>query len=404
MNILHVINSVAVGGAETFLLRLIQNQESKGNTCFVLISYPNGNEIDYFDYWKNNSNVTFIYPYKESINLKMRILYKFNTLVKIFKKKGFLKGFLEKEKIAYYKRIIDKNKIDIVNSHLLGADFFTYENIVTTIPIPWILTSQGCYNDYDKVDLVEKVIPYINGMTYVADKNLTIFDRTNLKLTDNKKLIYNALPKSNGLNKELRINHGIDDTDFVIGQISRSIPEKGMEVAINAVNKLNNEGYSDIKLILCGPENDYYNELKNKYQSKTILFLGVVRDPLTYIPLFDVGILPSYFPSESCPSTIAEYLACSKPVISTNAGEIPKMIRDEQEQSAGIIIENKSKEDIPDYNLFAEAILEYYSDRQKLQNDSKIADLAAAKFDIEIAAREYDLIYKEAQKRILKIS
>lgn len=400
MNILHVINSIAVGGAETFLLRLIQNQESKGNTCFVLIVFPNGNEIDYFDYWKKTSNVTFFYPYKEPVNLKMRALYQLNKLMKMLTRKEFLPQFLKKSKAAYYKRIITKNKIDIINSHLLSADFFTYANFVPHVKTPWVLTSQGCYNDYDQVDLVREIIPHIKGMTYVADKNLKIFNQAGLPLTENKRLIYNALPKYNSSNGGIdKSTYGLTDNDFVVGLISRSIPEKGMEIAIKAVRKLNDEGYTTIKLILCGPENAYYNTLKNNFQSENILFLGVVRDPLPYIQLFDVGILPSYFPSESCPSTIAEYLTCSKPVISTNAGEIPNMIS-VGSAKAGIIIEKNDRDGLPDYRAFADAILLYLSDNERLEYDSKKAAIAAEKFDIEIAANEYDLIYKEAKNNV----
>jgi glycosyltransferase involved in cell wall biosynthesis len=394
LRILHVINSIDVGGAETFLLRLIQSQESNGDTIFVLIVFPEKNNIDYFNHWTKSSNVKYIYPYKEPIDLKMRFLYKLNFVYKKITGRQFIKRYVEAKKTDYYKGIIQKNKIDIVNSHLLSADFFVYENFATKFETSWVLTSQGCYNDYDNIQKVSQLIPYIKGMTYVAEKNLKIFNETKLALTENRSLVYNSLPKFSGEIKIKRADVNLSENDFVIGQISRSIPEKGLEIAIKAVKKLNDIGYIDIKLILCGPENDYYNNLKNTYSSKNILFFGVVLDPLDYIPLFDVGILPSYFPSESCPSTIAEYLACNKPVISTDAGEIPNMIC-VGEAMAGLIINGRNPDGLPDYNLFAIAILEYYQDRQKVENDAKIAKMAFAKFDILNAAEKYYSVYEE---------
>ena len=37
MRVLHIINSIELGGAESFLLRLIQAQEKLGYTCFLLL-------------------------------------------------------------------------------------------------------------------------------------------------------------------------------------------------------------------------------------------------------------------------------------------------------------------------------------------------------------------------------
>jgi glycosyltransferase involved in cell wall biosynthesis len=258
-----------------------------------------------------------------------------------------------------------------------------------------VLTSQGCYNDFTEVNKITQMIPFINGMTYVAEKNLRIFNETGVSLTQNKKLIFNGLSKDISVVYKNRKDFGLSHEDFVIGQITRSIPEKGMEISILAALALIEKGYHHVKLIVMGPENEYYLSLKNKYTSPNILFLGSTQEPLAYVNLFDVGILPSYFPSESCPSTIVEYLAGNKPVIATNIGEIPNMIKT-NDDLAGILVEEKDALGLPSVEHFSLAIEQYLLNNNLYTKHKSLCALAFEKFELEKIVEEYELIYKIA--------
>ncbi|MCK4662402.1 MAG: glycosyltransferase family 4 protein [Bacteroidales bacterium] len=67
----------------------------------------------------------------------------------------------------------------------------------------------------------------------------------------------------NGTNKSLKIDLGLSDNDILLFQITRIVRRKGIEVAINLIDKLNDK---NIKLIITGNWADdegsiYYNEL-----------------------------------------------------------------------------------------------------------------------------------------------
>ena len=391
MRVLHIINSIELGGAESFLLRLIQAQEKLGYTCFLLLLNPQKNDLFYYKYWKENSSFTELNLFKDETSFFSKNLYKIDSIIK--SSLGLL--FKEYRKKKYYQRLFQLHQFDIVNTHGLSADFFTFFYLRKFINFRWVLTSQGCYNDFTEVNKITQMIPFINGMTYVAEKNLRIFHQTGLSLTQNKKLIFNGLSKDLRVVYKNRKDFGLSHEDFVIGQITRSIPEKGMEISILAALALIEKGYHHVKLIVMGPENEYYLSLKNKYTSPNILFLGSTQEPLAYVNLFDVGILPSYFPSESCPSTIVEYLAGNKPVIATNIGEIPNMIKTNNDL-AGILVEEKDAFGLPSVEHFSLAIEQYLLNNNLYTKHKSLCALAFEKFEMEKIVEEYELIYKNS--------
>lgn len=391
MRVLHIINSVELGGAESFLLRLIQAQEKLGYTCFLLLLNPQKNDLSYYKYWKENSSFTELNLFKDETSFFSKNLYKIDSIIK----SSLGLHFKEYRKKKYYQRLFQLHQFDIVNTHGLSADFFTFFYLRKFINFRWVLTSQGCYNDFGEVNKITQMIPFINGMTYVAEKNLRIFHQTGLSLTQNKKLIFNGLSKDLRVVYKNRKDFGLSHEDFVIGQITRSIPEKGMEISILATLALIEKGYHHVKLIVMGPENEYYLSLKNKYTSPNILFLGSTREPLAYVNLFDVGILPSYFPSESCPSTIVEYLAGNKPVIATNIGEIPNMIKTNNDL-AGILVEEKDALGLPSIEHFSLAIEQYLLNNNLYTKHKSLCALAFEKFELEKIVEEYELIYKNS--------
>ena len=83
--------------------------------------------------------------------------------------------------------------------------------------------------------------------------------------------------------------------------------------------------------------------LKQRYGNyEYIHFVEEFSQPfewLSWVQAFDVGILPTYFVSESMPIAVMEYLTYEKPVISTNIGEITNMLNDASGKAAGILLE-----------------------------------------------------------------
>ena len=397
MRILHVINCIEIGGAETFLLRLIKELENQGHINFLMtLSHEQNNQTLLAQFLKNSNTKILLKKQPES-KIKSFLMYKLNGLYKRLTGNEFYDNLLEKQAVDYYQKLKRNNSIELINSHLLSSDFFAAETLKPAMKVPLVITSQGCYNDFENAEAVSRLIDQINGMTFVAEKNLKIFHATGKPLPPNRKLIYNGLERPSSSGGIKRSEVGLLKGDFVVGQISRSIETKGMEVAINAVIHLQEEHeLNKIKLVLIGPENDYYKSLQERYKTYSyILFPGVALNPTDWVGLFDIGILPSFFPSESCPSSIVEYLSLGKPALATPIGEIPTMLSCDG-GIGGKIIPQVDDKGIPDSLAFSEQIKWYYEHPENLKIDSEFALDAFTKFEISKTAEEYLDIYKKA--------
>ncbi|MFP4466118.1 MAG: glycosyltransferase family 4 protein [Candidatus Goldiibacteriota bacterium] len=140
------------------------------------------------------------------------------------------------------------------------------------------------------------------------------------------------------------IAHGINPEEFsfapgisgkknyTLGYTGRIAPEKGLETVIDAVSGINN-----VKFIMAGAgEKDYENSLKKRAEEKGVLqrieFRGHINR--SSIPAFmtelDVFVLPSLttkYWREKFGRVIIESFASKVPVIGSDSGEIPNLLK-----------------------------------------------------------------------------
>jgi len=117
---------------------------------------------------------------------------------------------------------------------------------------------------------------------------------------------------------------------------------KGIVELLNAIKKLKDE---KIELILIGdnPELEIHKNYAHKNKIKNVRFLGAIYDErkLFYLSASDCFVLPSY--NEGAPVVIMEAIAKNLPVVVTDVGGIPLMVKNGKE---GRLIKPKSSEEI----------------------------------------------------------
>jgi len=403
MNVLFVINSLEIGGAETFLMRLMGKLNSQNHRCFLYVLEPKKKNASFERAFFEETKATLIKDPTAHNSFQAFIFNKLNAVLQRLGYKDFYKNYLQKRSEKYFKRLlIKKYHIDIINSHLLSSDIFASTYYKPLLKIPHVITMQGCYDSLlnagnaAMVGDAASAIKNCNGMTYVADKNLSFLQQQNIHTPAIIKRIYNGISGADKSKFKQRSELGLSADDFIVGQVSRSIESKGMEVAIMAVeNLVEKRGLDKIKLILLGPENNYYAHLKDKYaEKKYILFPGETNNPVEWCGMFDIGILPTWFPSESCPSSIIEYLSCGRPVVSTTIGEIPGMI-DAAGEKAGILVPYDKDIGKPSVDEIADSIAAYYNDKELYNKHSNLAKEAFSKFEITKIEESYLEVYKK---------
>ena len=396
MTILHVINAIRIGGAETFLLRLVKELEKQGHKSLILTFRPHKNEADFYEYFISQTNAVMVEHYSMP-KVKNWFLQNLNGLIKRTMGMDFYPTYLGERKDEYYKKLFNIDySIDVINSQIFDSDFYSARYLKPLLNKPLVVSSHGCYNDYERFDKINQILEVADGFTYVAEKNLKNVLKSEIGLPKNSRLIYNGYEVSTDVKFKVRKEVGLASDDFVLGQISRSMPSKGMQIAIEAVKILQEKGKTNIKLILIGPENEYYNFIREKYKSLDyVIFGGQSMDPIEWVEMFDVGVLPSYFHGESCPNSVVEYLSIGKPVLATDIGEVKNMIS-YNGSYAGKLIKKDAIEGQPDPTEMAVAIESLLLSPELIEKYSQVAPNAFEKFNISKSAGEYLEVYKGA--------
>lgn len=397
MKILIATEVIHPGGAETFLLRLSQALHQKKHEVTVYNFYPDiYNKELHLKIAPDIKIVSPRLPFRKLVRLADRILGKLGT------DRSIRNYFIKKD----LKRLIEHKNPEIIHSHLFKTDLICCE-AARQKNIPVISTMHGDYamfyhlweqNNKLPFPGFEKKLKYLLShltcFVCISGEQIDFFSGKMQSLVSRRLefvKIYNGY-NAPVTKDPLEINREtlkIPEDAFVFGMVARGIPSKGWEELIEAFLKLEKE---NAYLLLVGGS-EYMDALKQKNRdNKQIIFAGTVTNPLEWIKVFDAGLLPSYFGSESLPTVVMEYLLCQKPVIATRIGEIPAMVEEEGNR-AGILVDivnNKT-----DVNQLEAAMHCLYSEKQIYRQLKENASVCFQKFDMRRCAETYEQTYRK---------
>jgi glycosyltransferase involved in cell wall biosynthesis len=124
----------------------------------------------------------------------------------------------------------------------------------------------------------------------------------------------------------------LDRSTWRLGLIALMRPRKGVEVALEAMQQLNNRGTQIHLELIGGFESESYQqqtiELMHKLQVEDVVsWTGFTKDIPGAIRRLDALVLPSLF-GEGMPMVVLEALAAAVPVVATRVEGTPEVIRD----------------------------------------------------------------------------
>lgn len=132
----------------------------------------------------------------------------------------------------------------------------------------------------------------------------------------------------NGSRERLRRSFGISNETLLIGTVSRAEPVKGLKYLVEAMPYVLKR-VPNAKALLVGG-GSLMQELKsiasNLNITDNIIVEGVRNDIPEILSVMDIFVLPSL--SEGMPLALLEAMASGKPVIGSNVGGIPEVIKD----------------------------------------------------------------------------
>lgn len=297
LNLLHVISGLGVGGAEKLLIDLVKFAD------------------------KNVFNVFVCYVTRGQDRLEDEIR---KQAVQVFclgrrrKTPGFFALF------GLIKIIIDK-KIDIVHTHLKGADICgRIAGFLTKRPVI-ISTKHNTFNEKYYYTVLNRILA-----TATTDKVVVVSKKVrefclNVDRVPSKKLllIYNGVNCA-----DFEANDDSRDSYPTFGTVASFIEQKGHGFLLEAVAMVKRK-HPDIKLLLVGE-----GILKGKMEEmcealdlqENVMFLGDRSDVPDLLSRMDFFVLPSLW--EGLPISLLEASASKLPVIATKVSGSEEVVID----------------------------------------------------------------------------
>ena len=307
INILHAIDTTGPGGAETVFIELLSRLEKSDYNATVVIRGHG---------WVHDELCRRGYkPYIVDAKGSFNLAYLFRLI-----------------------KIIRKERIDLIQSHLLGSNVYcSLAGWLTRIPV--VATLHGV------VDLKnERFLKFkIAIMNHIAKHIVLVSEQLKDMLLkyefvkqDKVKVIYNGVNLDSyglGRNNKIRKELGFNQSDIIIGSIGNIRKPKAYDNLIRAA-AIVVKRMPDIKFVIIGEnKNTLYEELlKLRDELKlnnSIFFLGFREDVADILHGIDLFLLSST--SEGCSISTIEAMACNIPIIVTKCGGLEEMVKNEHD-------------------------------------------------------------------------
>jgi glycosyltransferase involved in cell wall biosynthesis len=130
-----------------------------------------------------------------------------------------------------------------------------------------------------------------------------------------------------GSGSEVRREFGLDPDALVVGMVSGLRPEKGHDVAIEAIARLL-ERYPQLRLLIVGQGHlrDEIERHASTTLGNAVIFAGGRPDVMRVFDAIDICLHPSR--ADAFPTTLIEAMAAEVPVVATAVGGIPEIVTD----------------------------------------------------------------------------
>lgn len=358
IKVLHIILELGPGGVEKFLVDFMLNYDKEKFDISVVSLLPREDSI--FEKILDDNKVDVTYLNMTPWIYDIRVLFQLNKIIK-------------------------EKKPDILHVHLFMTRFTFLPAILNKVPVKIHTVHIPANKEASGIFRFIQSIAYKKGkfIPIAISKSVEESIKVNHHI-ENTKLIYNGIDL-----KKFNVHHEIDgdknNSECInIINVARFMPEKNQKLLIDVLYILSKR-YTNIKLRLVGngkTKNEILRKVNKLGLEDKVEFLGARNDIPELLNKSDIFLLSSNY--EGFCLVIVEAMACGLPVVATNVGAIPEIIKDREN---GLLV----KPNDPDE--FAKAIIEIIEnkDMRKMISSNAIND--AKKYNFENTVKKYEDLY-----------
>lgn len=303
------------------------------------------------------------------------------------------KAGLDLGMIARLVKLMQNLKVDIVHTHRYAIQYAMPAAILAGVPIRIHTVHNVATKElnYSRRLLSKVLFNYFHVCPVSISPMVTdTIEKEYGIVKDDIPMVFNGIDLDHCLMKN---SYGITNV-FKFIHIGRMVHQKNHIMILHAAKRMKDEGrLFIINLIGEGDQESGLRELSIKLGLNDVVsFCGLTDNVYPFLQSSDCFILPSIY--EGLPVTLVEAMGCGVPIIASNVGGIPDMIRNEEN---GVLIEPTVEEL---YAAMCKMMDSHPSYREKLgRNAKKRSEL----FSLQNMGAGYNMIYQnEVKQRLAK--
>jgi glycosyltransferase involved in cell wall biosynthesis len=365
--ILHIINQLAPCGAEILLLNVLKYSNRKEFDYHIMLPYGEG-ELDY----RAREMGVELHHLGGAKCGHRKLLSQGVEKIKSLKPDLINTHNRCSDMIGLYGGKIAGVKKRMITVHQCGMYFLESKPFYMGVMEYFIVRYASHF-----VAVSNSVKEYVMKYGNIRDDRITvIYNGIDMEVWKKK-------PQSD--RSAIRNSLGLSDDDFVVVAAARLFPEKGFDHLIREF-RIFSSNRKNAKLVICGcgpSENNLKNLVKKLDLENRILFLGNIPYLREMFNAADCFALSSR--KEGFGLAFVEAMASGLPVIGSNVGSIPELIRHEKD---GLIFNIKISSDL------AKMLDRIYSDKTfaaglAVEGRKK----ALEQFDVTVTSRRNEELY-----------
>ncbi len=290
-------------------------------------------------------------------------------------------------------KLIKKENVDLIQSHLLGSNVYSsLAGLLTRTPV--VATFHGAVDIGEKERWKGAKFRAINAgakcIVAVSDSlREDIVNRTPIN-QDKIKTIYNGINITDFQQPrtcKLRQKFGWSSDDIIIGSLGNIRSAKGYDILLHAAALIDKKS-SSFRFVIAGQGKkglyDRLLQLRSDLKlEETVHFLGFIDDPASYLANLDIFLLSST--SEGFSIATIQAMASKLPIIATKSGGPEEIITHGEN---GWLIEAGNANEI------VEGIVQLVSNQDLAANLAKRGSAHVLNtFDIKVMLAGYEGIY-----------
>jgi glycosyltransferase involved in cell wall biosynthesis len=303
------------------------------------------------------------------------------------------KGSFNWNYLSGLRKLIQRERVDLVQSHLLGSNVYcSLAGLLTRTPV--VATFHGSVDIGQNERFKGLKFSAINagaGCIIAVTDSLRndILERTPLK-ANKTRIIYNGIDTSifqRSHSSALRQKYGWSEDEIIIGSLGNIRSAKGYDILLRAAALLQKSTRS-YRFVIAGQSNssliDKLLALRKKLGlDDKVQFLGFLDDAAEFLSSLDLFLSSSV--SEGLPLSAIQAMVAKVPIIATRCGGYNGLITDRE---SGWLVE------VGNPQAIADAIEIVAADpglQNKLSENSR--KYAIKTFDIEVMLDAYEQVY-----------